>query len=206
MEHALVINGFEQNQGGPQQFTEYRIFEGTGQSRGMDVLLKKTSGNYTGWLAYTLSKTTQQFPDIQNNVTFPSPDDRRHQFKWINQYRIGRWDFSLAYVFSSGAPYTDLSILALEPRDRRATNPNDRISYLNDYHRVDIGTYYHFPVFGSKGELGLSVFNLLNRKNVKYRQYLYAIPTGNGNTTTRLIGTELQMLGITPNVSFKISF
>ena len=135
-----------------------------------------------------------------------SPDDRRHQFKWINQYRLGRWDFSLVYVFSSGAPYTDLAMLVLEPRDRRFVSPDDRISYLDDYHRVDVSATYRFPLFGAQAELGASVFNLFDRRNVKYRQYLYAVPTGNGNNSKRLVGTELQMLGITPNVSFKINF
>lgn len=168
-------------------------------------MLKKEIGRYSGWLAYSLSRTEQAFPQIANGIYFPSSEDRRHQLKWINQYRYKRWDFSLAYVFTSGAPFTDISRLANITRDRRQIDPNDRISYLENYHRVDLGIQYRFPIFGTNGALGLSIFNLFDQKNVKYRQYNYAsslLP----NQNIKLIGTEVQMLGITPNLSFKINF
>lgn len=207
IEHALVINGFDEAAGGPSRSRDYRIFKGEGKTIGMDLLLRKTSGAYTGWLAYTLSKSTQWFEMINGGIPFPSPEDRRHQLKWINQYRHKRWTFSLSYIFSSGQPFTDLSVLVVNPQDRRLVNPNQRISYLDDYHRVDLGCNYNFPISKARGELGFSLFNVFNRNNVKYRQYVYALrPQLNGNTNIRLIGTELQMLGITPNLSFKISF
>jgi hypothetical protein len=207
IEHALVVNGFDEVAGGPSRSRDYRIFEGEGKTIGMDLLLRKTSGAYTGWLAYTLSKSTQWFAMINEGVAFPSPEDRRHQLKWINQYRHKRWTFSLSYIFSSGQPFTDLSVLVVNPQDRRLVNPNQRIRYLDDYHRVDLGVNYTFPISKTNGELGFSLFNVFNRNNVKYRQYVYAIrPQQNGNANIRLIGTELQMLGITPNLSFKISF
>ena len=207
VEHALVVNGFDQDAGGPSVSRDYRIFKGNGKTLGMDVLLRHSGKHYTGWLAYTLSKSTQWFPIINNGEAFPSPEDRRHQLKWINQYRLKKWTFSITYVFSSGQPFTDLSVLVFQPEYRRFFSPSQRIRYLDNYHRVDLGINYTFPVFGAKGELGFSVFNVLDRQNVKYRQYIYAIrPNPNGNANIRLIGTELQMLGITPNLSFKVAF
>ena len=205
LEHALVVSRLDSSFVG-----EYQLFNGTGLVRGMDLLLKKTSGKYTGWLAYTLSKATQQFPEINANAVFPSPDDRRHQLKWINQYRWKKWRFSMVYVFSTGQPYTDLTIRAFQNLDRRELRAIERISYLDDYHRVDLGAIYEFPLFGFRSELGFSVFNILNRQNVKNRQNIYTFKpnqnTSGNQNAIRILGTELQMLGITPNVSFKINF
>lgn len=208
IEHALIYNGPQEIDGMVSPDFEYRIFQGEGKSYGVDILLKKDVGNYSGWLAYTLSKTVQAFPQIAQGTYFPSPEDRRHQLKWINQYGHKRWDFSLTYIFASGAPYTDVSRLTGGPRDRRLTDPNDRISYLENYHRVDLGVNYRFPIFGVNGELGFSVFNLFDQKNIKYRQYNYAFPlqTNPNNPNLNLIGTEIQMLGITPNLSVKVKF
>lgn len=187
----------------------FRFFKGTGRVKGMDVLFKKTSGKYTGWLAYTLSKSTRQFPEIVNGVAFPAPEDRRHQLKWINQYSWKRWNFSLVYVYSTGQPFTDFRLIARTNGNRTTLRPIDRISYLDDYHRIDLGLNYSFSVIGQKGVLGISLFNVLNRQNVKYRQNVFLIrpnPQENPAKPIQLFSTEVQMLGLTPNVSFRIEF
>ena len=48
LEHALVINGFDQNQGGPSNSLDYRIFRGSGQSKGIDLLFKKNGRQLHG--------------------------------------------------------------------------------------------------------------------------------------------------------------
>jgi len=44
---------------------------------GLDFLAKKTFRNYRFWLGYTLSKTSINFPNIQDN-SFPNKFDQRH--------------------------------------------------------------------------------------------------------------------------------
>lgn len=208
IEHALVTNGRERLNR-PTQRTEFRFFEGDRLTRGIDVLLKKTWDSYQGWVAYTLSKTTLKFPEIANGLAFPSQDDRRHQLKWVNQYRYKKWDFSLNYIFSSGTPFTDISLLGDISRDRTEITPDERISYLEDYHRVDIGVNYNFPLRGGQARLGASIFNLLDRKNVKQRQYIFSIAetrAENVPSFNTVVGSELQLLDFTPNLSFSYTF
>ena len=201
VENALLISNIDS-----VRQADFKLFEGDRLTYGMDLLLKKTVGNYTSWLAYTLSKTTISFPDINNGTSFPSPDDRRHQLSWVNEYRWKNWDFSMTYVFSSGRPYTDVFTLIQLQRgkDRRTILPKDRLSFLEDYHRVDIGVNYNFRLGSTKAKVGASVFNLLNRKNVKYRQYNYSF--SNAIQSSSAVGTELQLLDLTPNFSFSIEF
>ncbi|NET36052.1 MAG: TonB-dependent receptor [Cyanothece sp. SIO1E1] len=208
IEHALISNGRERLER-PTQRTEFRFFKGNRLTRGIDFLLKKTVSSYQGWIAYTLSKTTLSFPAIAMGDPFPSQDDRRHQLKWVNQYRYKDWDFSLNYIFSSGTPYTDISLLGDLSRDRTTITPEERISYLEDYHRVDISANYNFMLGGRKARIGASIFNLLDRQNVKQRQYIFSIAETRAENVpafNTVVGTELQLLDFTPNISFSYSF
>jgi hypothetical protein len=208
-EFALRETGIPSDRVAPTQNLSYAIFNGSGISKGIDVLLKKSSGDYTSWLAYTLSKTTHSFPQISKGASFPSQDDRRHQIKWVNQYRFKQFDFSTTFIYSSGRPYTDLTKIPVKT-DRKDINPNTRISYLPNYFRLDVAANYNFKLKNdTKGRLGLSLFNVLDRKNVKYRQYIYSIPNQRDPSKPNINevrGTDLLMLGFTPNVSLSFEF
>ena len=81
------------------------FFEGTGISRGVDFLIQKKVGKYTGWLGYTLSEVVHTFPDLSNSP-FYSLNDQRHEFKIVNVLKAGRWDLGATWVYGSGKPYT----------------------------------------------------------------------------------------------------
>ncbi len=212
MEYALVRAGFDAEEEAPTRTLDYFPFIGTGRSYGLDLLLRKTSGAYTGWIAYTISKTTNRFPEILNGASFPASNDRRHQLQVVNQYRLNKWTFSGTYVFASGRPYTDLADLArlsAQLNDRRLLRAAERISYLDDYHRVDLGLQYDFRIGALQAYAGASVFNLLNRQNVKYRQYVFAIPETlriSEEFRSTVIGNELEMLDRTFNVKAGLRF
>jgi len=203
---APIINGFTTGSVNTSSNRDFEFYNGTGVSKGIDILLKKSAGNYTGWLAYTLSKTTNSFPKIDGGNPFPSLDDRRHQVKLVNQYRYKKFDFSAVYVFSSGRAYTDLTIIG-EQKDRRLLALEDRISYLKDYARLDVSAGYSFDLKTTKARVGASVFNVLNRENVKYKQYIRSIPNErNDSSIDQITGFEALMLGFTPNVSLSLEF
>jgi len=207
-EFAPTINGFLTGEVNTSSNQQFNFFNGTGLTRGIDVLLKKSVGKYTGWLSYTLSKTTHSFAQIDNGNPFPSQDDRRHQVKLVNQYRYKKFDFAATYIFSSGRAYTDLTKIEGQ-KDRKELTAEDRISRLRDYARLDISAGYNFNLGNSKARVGASIFNVLNRKNVKYKQYVRSIPNekdDNKRLVNQITGIEWLMLGITPNVSFSVDF
>ncbi len=51
---------------------------GNGTSYGLELFVKKNFGKLSGWLSYTLSKTTQRFAQLNNGNEFPASFDRRH--------------------------------------------------------------------------------------------------------------------------------
>ena len=230
LEQALAVNNVN-NPDSTQRPPSFILYNGKGQTKGMDFFIQHTGKYFTGMVAYTLSKSTNQFKEIGNGIPFPSSNDRRHQLKINGNLQIGRFDFFATYNFASGKPYTDLSKI-LENNDKMQNNPKppnpgnpmsnmpnnrrdvvnplDRLSYLDDYQRFDIGASVHFKL-GQTSNLTIegSIFNIFNRKNVKYRQFIFHLPYQLKSAPTSkelVVGTELQMLGITPNLNLKFSF
>lgn len=229
LEQALAVNNMN-NPDSTQRPQSFILYDGKGQTKGMDFFIQHTGKFFTGMVAYTLSKSTNQFKEIGNGIAFPASNDRRHQLKINGNLHLGRFDFFATYNFASGRPYTDLSKvldnngkiqnnprlnpgnpMSNMPNNRReVVNPLDRLSYLDDYQRFDIGTSICFQL-GETSNLTVegSIFNLFNRKNVKYRQFIFQLPYQLKSAPTSkelVVGTELQMLGITPNLNLKFSF
>lgn len=90
---------------------ENYVVNGNGKSIGLELMAEKTAGNLTGWLAYTLSKSTRQFDEINFGKPFPYAYDRRHQFNVNARYFVGernknaltiRKEFSANFNYASG--------------------------------------------------------------------------------------------------------
>lgn len=208
MEFAQVLAGFDPTEVTPAQMRTYRIFEGRGTVWGMDAMLSFERGGYKGWLAYTLSKSENQFREIFRSEPFPAEDDRRHQLSWVNSYQMGPFNFSANYVFASGRPFSNLSLLK-KPEDIREIEPRLIIDRLPAYNRLDLGLSYDFRYRWLDASLGFSVFNVLDNENVKYQQFVYAIPfrrPGEVVERNQVIGNSTQLLGRTFNLNFNVKF
>ena len=62
------------------------VATGKGKSYGIELMAEKTTGKLTGWVAYTLSKSTRQFDEINFGKEFPYEYDRRHQLNINTNY------------------------------------------------------------------------------------------------------------------------
>lgn len=87
-----------------------------GVAYGVELLLRRPlSKRLTGWLSYTLSRSTREehflTPTGGDTVaTVPSDYDRTHVLNAIVAYDLGRrWRAGARFVFLSGAPYSNLS-------------------------------------------------------------------------------------------------
>ncbi|MEY2903986.1 MAG: hypothetical protein RJA52_2, partial [Bacteroidota bacterium] len=205
VEYAPLFSGLKENP--LQRKPLFTFFEGNGFIRGIDFFLKKYGKNFDGLVSYTLSKQTQTFKMVANNRPFPAPSDRRHQLSVTGTYNLGKWSFGGNYTFASGRPYTDLEKIAsaFNESSRENLRIGDRISYLEDYHRIDLLVDWK----SGHWTLGVGVFNLINRRNLAYRQFAFVFPSTKGNlgsTSNILAGNEVQMLGRTINARVQFSF
>ncbi len=179
------------------------FYQGTGYSRGLEFLLQKKFGEYTGWIGYTLSETIHEFPELSDDP-YPALHDQTHEFKTINSLRLGNWTLSGTWVYATGKPYTSpiggYEIELLDGTSNSYISVGEKNTLrLDPYHRMDVSATYGWD-WGSraKAELGMSVFNLYNNTNTWYKTF--EVIEGD------MIVTDVNTIGFTPNIFFNIKF
>jgi hypothetical protein len=153
-----------------------RIFQGTGEAMGVELLFQKKTGLNTGWVSYSLGRTEYLFPDISEN-RFPASHDSTHEFKIVDSHRWKSFTFSGNWVYGSGKPYT--KPIGVD----EITLPNEQIweivilgeknSYrLPAYHRLDLSATWHFwSGETTRANTGVAIFNAYNNKNIWRKEY-----------------------------------
>jgi len=151
------------------------VFEGTGNSYGLDLMVQKKYRRFEGWIAYTLSRTEELF-DYQIKYTYRrAPHDQQHELKLAALANFEPFYFSADYVFGSGFPAGIFSLQGVEDD--------------HPYNRLDVSAVYKFLDRKVVGEVGLSILNLLDTQNLKYENFerIPAIQTNSINIYSEAI-------------------
>ena len=194
---------------------------GTSTASGMDFLVKKTWRNYQTWLNYSLSSVKFNFQDLFD-FSFPASNQQRHNLSFTNSYTYKKWNFSLNYQFRTGLPYTDalfvdsaVDEVELEETGDLEESTNYFIEYdapnsirLPDYSRLDAGISYR-PTFKNtqlKGEITLSLINILNRTNTFRRDFFIDEEENDEGEiiSVDFFGIDKQLLKRTPLISVRV--
>ncbi|MDR2362082.1 MAG: TonB-dependent receptor, partial [Prevotellaceae bacterium] len=186
------------------QLTEH-FYTGHGYAIGIELLAQKKAGNFSGWISYTLGQVKNRFPE-QSDKYFYASQDVTHELKTVGIYKFGNFDFSATLIYSTGRPYTaPLGAYQINPLGGAATSyyaVSDKNNFrLPDYIRLDMAATYRFDLLGTKGKahaIGLSVFNVLNRKNVSAKQFQIV--------DNAILESNINYLSITPNLSLIFKF
>ncbi|MDH5609246.1 MAG: TonB-dependent receptor, partial [Cyclobacteriaceae bacterium] len=184
------------SQGFLNQFQYIRTI-GDFHVRGIDVLANKKFDRSTTWVNYAWAKNTFEFPELIP-PDFPHNLDVTHTLNLGSSYEYRQMEFSTGITYRSGMPYTPLDSVPIVENRLNYDLPNSR--RMHYYLRADMSWTYHF-LLGEKAKamVGMSVWNLLNRQNV-YATYFQL--TGQSKVET----IRRKALGITPNLTFRISF
>ncbi|SDW84531.1 Outer membrane protein beta-barrel family protein [Lutibacter oricola] len=194
-----------------QNNIETEILIGESRSYGLELLFRKNTGKFTGWLAYTLSKAEQRTPGgsigglgINNGDWYNSSYDRTHDISFTGNYKLNKkWSFGANFVFQTGRPvtypngqfqYNGLSIPTYSERNA------DR---LPAYHRLDVSATL-IPKKNNnrkwQGEWVFSIYNAYNRSNAA------SITFGQNEDTSVNEATQTSIFGIIPSVSYNFKF
>ncbi len=178
------------------------FFEGTGIARGVEFLLQKKVGDFTGWVSYTLGEVVHNFPDLSENA-FYALHDQRHELKLVGSYNLGSWTFASTWIYATGKPYTapygEYELTLLDGSNYRYISVGEKNAFrLPDYHRLDLSASVNFNLFKAKANTGLSIFNFYNRDNIWYKEF--EVSEG------EVIETDVNLIGFTPSLFFNISF
>ncbi|MBN1951390.1 MAG: carboxypeptidase-like regulatory domain-containing protein [Bacteroidales bacterium] len=166
---------------------ETDIVGGMGRAYGLELMVRKNSGNLTGWISYTYSRTLKNtrspFPEdlINNGAYYPAAYDKPHDISTSLNYRLSRrWSVSGNFIFSSGRPAT-LPEYQLEILNRKMVYFSDRNKYrLPDYHRLDLSVTFHGHIKAEQRYISswtFSVFNVYGRSNPYSVYYTKDQPT-----------------------------
>ncbi len=194
-----------------QNNIETEILIGESRSYGLELLLRKNTGKFTGWLAYTLSKAEQKTDGgsigglgINNGKWYNSAYDRTHDISFTGNYKLNnKWSFGTNFVFQTGRPvtypngqfqYNGLSIPTYSERNA------DR---LPAYHRLDVSATL-IPKKNKnrkwQGEWVFSIYNVYNRSNAA------SITFGQNTDTGANEATRTSIFGIIPAVTYNFKF
>ncbi|MDP4268102.1 MAG: TonB-dependent receptor [Bacteroidota bacterium] len=146
---------------------ELRI--GTTWSYGMEFLIKKQEGKFTGWLGYTLSKTERNIPEINNGKTFPSRYDRTHDISVVLSYDLNeRWNFSANWVFNTGSAVTMPVGKAVIDGMSVPIYSDRNGERLPAYHRLDLSATLKAKKIENRKyfwDINFSIYNAYYQKN-----------------------------------------
>ncbi len=210
MNHLIEFKQGVSSLSGVTNWQSKVVNEGTGISKGIEVMLKKKAGRYTGWIDYTLSKTTRQFDELNNGKTFPYKFDRRHAVNIVGLYKINDIiDLSATWVYKSGSPYTAaIGSYSSEDEDGglyTALIYSSRNAYrMKDYHRLDLGINFKKENKWSGDRIwNISIYNVYNRLNPYY--YYWKLEDADGNTIKPQL-KAVSFFCFLPSFSYSLSF
>ncbi|MGC9375679.1 MAG: TonB-dependent receptor [Bacteroidales bacterium] len=151
----------------PEIEGEFRT--GYAWSYGLEFLIRKQTGKFTGWISYTLSKAERKIPEINQGKVYPASYDKPHNMAIVASYDFSKkLNAAANWVYSTGNPVT-FPVGRYEYGNMIVPIYSDRNDYrLPDYHRLDLSVTYKFGVDKTRGlrsELNLSIYNVYNRKN-----------------------------------------
>jgi hypothetical protein len=187
---------------------EGQLIQGKGKAYGVEVLLRKDIGRFTGWISYTLSWSLRQFDEINQGNWFPSRYDRRHNGAIVMQYRFAeRWAASVVWEFISGAKFTPIigqyGIFAptLTGVDLIPVYSGINQVSLADAHRLDAGIKFKSKT-GKRfqWQVFAGVYNAYNRANP------VGITIEQDEVTGELRYEQPGLFGLIPFLSYGFSF
>lgn len=161
----LVLNGH----------IETDVFKTRGKAYGVELMIKKTTGKFNGWLSYTWSRTLLKQDDpqagelINGGRFYPANYDKPNDLNLIGNYKFShRFSISLNTLYSTGRPITVPVGKFIYAGSERPLY-GDRNTYrIPDYFRMDLsmnieGNHKIYQRIHDSWTLG--IYNLTSRKN-----------------------------------------
>lgn len=185
-----------------------QIRTGQGYSYGLELMLKKQEGKFTGWISYTYSRTFTKVETINNNEYYPSNYDKPHDLSVVATYDVlPRLHLSLNWVYSTGAPRT-LPTGRFEYNGVIAPVYAERNKLrLPDFHRLDLSATFDLKTVERKGRpwleqnLNLSIYNVYNRHNAASIMF-----EQDEHDPSVMTAEKLYMFSIFPSVTYNFKF
>lgn len=189
---------------------------GKAWSYGLELMLRKPEGRFTGWIGYTYSRAFIRTPEVNNGEIYPASWDRPHDFCINLAYtNFKRWAITVNWFYlTGGAITTPVGFFYINNTSvpLYGAKNNDR---LPDYHRLDLAVTYTFskPESRYQHSVTATLYNAYGRLNpfsVSFNKTLnadgeFVVPSNTEHTNT-LYPTTLSVAGIIPSINYLFRF
>jgi hypothetical protein len=187
------------------------VLNGQARAYGLEVLFRKNTGRFKGWLSYTLSRTEQKVEGrtaietgINNGDWYKTGFDKLHNLAVVANYKwTEKWRFSANLIFQTGQPVTfpdgQYEYEGITVPNFSSRNENN----LPSYHRIDVSatlTPHKNKKRKWQAEWVFGIYNLYNRMNaasITFRQ---------NQETASNEAIRLSIFGIVPSATYNIKF
>ena len=194
------VTGITSSSQGFQNQLEFVQITGDYEVLGTEILIQKKMNHFLTWLSYTYNTNNYHFSNYEY-PRFPNNYKMQHNVSWAGIYEKNNFKIALGAKWSSGRPKTspDNSKIDFSNPVLVYNKPNN--TNLNIFSQVNLSTTYKWETSnGIQYKLGISILNILNRKNEISEYYRIS------SLTNSIEEVETFSLQRTPNVSFRVSF
>ncbi|MGV3766344.1 MAG: TonB-dependent receptor [Chitinophagaceae bacterium] len=182
---------------------ESQLLFGKGRAYGIENLIKKTRGRFTGWISYTLSKTERKIDGINNNTWYNARQDRTHDIALVGMYKLNnKWNLSANWVYYTGDAIT-FPTGKYQVDGQTIYYYSERNGYrMPDYHRLDLGAVYTIKkTEKTLSELAFSIYNAYGRENA------YTITFRDNETDpSKTEAVQTALFKFIPSISWNFKF
>ncbi|MDP4865086.1 MAG: TonB-dependent receptor [Crocinitomicaceae bacterium] len=168
--YKSMLNQIDYRNGANTQANELiegELLYGIGRAYGVELMLKKKSGRFTGWLGYTLARSERKIEGINNGAWYAAKQDRTHDISIVGIYDITpKLSISALFVYYTGNAVTF-------PSGKYTVGGTTQFLYterngyrMPAYHRMDLGvTWLRKNTEKFESSWNFSIYNLYGREN-----------------------------------------
>lgn len=182
---------------------EGELLSGIGRAYGIEVMLRKKTGKFTGWIGYTLSRTERKIDGINNNNWYLAKQDRTHDISVVGIYDLTKkMSISALFVFYTGNAVTFPSGKYSIDGETYFIYTERNAYRMPNYHRLDLAlTWQRKNTEKFESSWNFSIYNVYARENaysITFRQ--------NADDPNKTEAVQTTLFKLVPAITYNFKF
>lgn len=182
---------------------ESQLIFGVGESYGAELYLKKSKGQFKGWISYTWSRTEREFDQVDDGEKYPATWDRTHDLSLVGMYDLtDKWQLSASFAFRTGDARTfPIGKYEVDGQVYNQYGGRNR-NRLPNYHRLDLGATRQLKSTKNyESSLNLSLYNAYGNRNT----FALGFDTNEDNPRESEV-TRTSLFNYIPSITYNFKF
>lgn len=157
------------------EYIETELLSGVGRAYGIELMLEKKLGKFTGWISYALARTERKVvgdspeESINNGEWYAANFDKLHDLTIVASYTFNKkWDVGANFAFQTGRPITYPNGRANFEGIIYPVYANRNGARIPNYHRLDLSANYNPAAKAGRwwnSSWSFGIYNVYARKN-----------------------------------------